>query len=102
MKNLIAGLVVAFYFCIICDTTSAQWPWNQQRVIGYQPHVVWLPQGTSLNVNNVYVDPYRRTVTMGINAQFYHIPQVRTFNFYNGQSNIIYYNYNNQSPYWRR
>lgn len=102
MRNLIAGLFVVIGSFFATDSAEAQWPWNQQRVIGYQPHVVWLPQGTSLNVNNVYVDPYRRTVTMGINAQFYHIPKVRTFNFYNGQSNIYYYNYKNQHPYWRR
>jgi hypothetical protein len=46
---------------------------------------VWLPQGTTLNVGPVYVDPYRRHVRMGINYGFYHIPQVQTFNFYNGQ-----------------
>ncbi len=99
MKNLIAGLVAVFGFCVMCDTTSAQWPWGQRRVVGYQPHVVWLPQGTSLNVNNVYVDPYRRTVTMGLNAQFYHVPQVRTFNYY-GPQPVINYNYNYN--YWRR
>ncbi len=97
MKNLIAGLVAVFGFCVMCDTTSAQWPWGQRRVVGYQPHVVWLPQGTSLNVNNVYVDPYRRTVTMGLNIQFYHVPQVRTFNYYGVQPSINY-NYN----FWRR
>jgi len=99
MKNLIAGLVAVFGFCVMCDTTSAQWPWDQRRVVGYQPHVVWLPQGTTLNVNNVYVDPYRRTVTMGLNVQFYHVPQVRTFNYYGPQPAI---NYNHNYNYWRR
>tara|TARA_Y100000385_G_scaffold282325_1_gene336572 strand:- start:288 stop:587 length:300 start_codon:yes stop_codon:yes gene_type:complete len=99
MKNLIAGLFAVFAFCVMCDTTSAQWPWRQPRIVGYQPHVVWLPQGTTLNVNNVYVDPYRRTVTVGINAQFYHVPQVRVFNYHGPQPPVNYnYNYN----YWRR
>jgi len=100
MKNLIAGLIVLFCFCAVSNTASAQWPWGQRRVVGYQPHVVWLPQGTTLNVNNVYVDPYRRTVTVGVNTGFYHIPQVRTFNYY-GHPNINY-NYNYNYNYWRR
>ena len=97
MKNLIAGLVAAFCFCITDDKVYAQWPCGQQRVIGYQPHIIWLPQGTTLNINRAYVDPYRRTVTIGINAQFYHIPQVKTFNYYGPQPNINY-NYN----FWRK
>ena len=99
IKKLAAVLVLTFCFCSMSDTVSAQWPWGynyRQRVVGYQPHVVWLPQGTTLNINGAYVDPYRRTVTIGVNAQFYHIPQVRTFNFYNGNQN--FYNNNN----WRR
>ena len=87
IKKLAAVLVLTFCFCSMSDTVSAQWPWGysyRQRVVGYQPHVVWLPQGTTLNINGAYVDPYRRTVTVGVNAQFYHIPRVNTFNFYNG------------------
>ena len=84
------ALLTAFCFLLISEgEASAQWPWNNNnRVIGYQPHITWIPQGVALNVNRVYVNPYRRTVTIGVNAQFYHIPQVRTFNFYNGRQNF--------------
>lgn len=109
MKNLIAGLVAAFSFCIMCDTTSAQWPNNNQaqyprysRVIGYQPHVVWLPQGTSLTVNNpqvYYSKSGQRYVRFGVNASFYHIPQVNTFQYYGPLPN---YNYNYNYNFWRR
>ena len=94
MKNLIAGLVAVFGFCVMCDTASAQWPWGQRKVVGYQPHVVWLPQGTTLNINGAYVDPYRRTVTVGVNAQFYSIPRVTTFNYYNGYQPPVNYYFN--------
>ncbi len=94
MKNLIAGLIVLFCFCAVSNTASAQWPWYQRRVVGYQPHVVWLPQGTTLNINGAYVDPYRRTVTVGVNAQFYSIPQVTTFNYYNGYQPPVNYYFN--------
>ena len=109
MRNLIAGLVAAFSFCIMCDTTSAQWPNNGQaqyprygRVIGYQPHVVWLPQGTSLTVNNpqvYYSRSGKRYVRFGVNASFYHIPQVNTFQYYGPVPN---YNYNYNYNFWRR
>lgn len=84
-----------FAFLLLSSTANAHWPWNNHshRVIGYRPHISWLPQGTTLNVNGVYVDPYRRSVTIGINAQFYHIPQVRTYNFYNGQQNTFNHNW---------
>lgn len=94
MKNLIAGLVAVFCFCVVGNTASAQWPWGQRRVVGYQPHVVWLPQGTTLNINGAYVDPYRRTVTVGVNAQFYSIPRVTTFNYYNGYQPPVNYYFN--------
>ena len=96
MKNLIIAL---FAFLLLSSTANAHWPWHNHshRVVGYQPHIVWIPQGTTLNVNNVYVDPYKRTVTVGVNAGFYHIPQVRTFNYYGVQPSINY-NYN----FWRR
>lgn len=95
--------VVAFLFFVGIimgsGTVNAQWPWqirqqqynyryNPPRVY-YQPHVIWIPQGTSLNVNGVYVDPYRRNVTMGINYGFYNIPRVQTFNFYNGYTGQV-------------
>jgi len=105
IKKLILALAVIFCFCTFCDTVDAQWPWGQRRIIGYQPNITWLPQGTTLNVNRVHIDPHRRIVTMGINAQFYHIPQVRTFNFYGSQPNINYnynYNYNHNYNNWRR
>ena len=95
MKNLIAFLVIGIASLCFCDTVDAHWPWQNHQhphnyrynppVVYYQPQVVWLPQGTTLNVGPVYVDPYRRHVRMGINYGFYHIPQVQTFNFYNGQ-----------------
>ena len=95
MKNLIILLFVVLSFCVVCDTTNADWPWqnNQQTYsyrynpprVYYQPHIIWLPQGTTLNVGPVYVDPYRRHVRMGINYGFYHIPRVQTFNIYTGQ-----------------
>mgnify|MGYP000017284084 FL=1 len=97
IKKLAAALVLTFCFCSMSDTVSAQWPWGysyRQRVVGYQPHVVWLPQGTTLNINGAYVDPYRRTVTVGVNAQFYHIPRVNTFNFYNGYQPPINHHFN--------
>jgi hypothetical protein len=95
MKNLIVLLFMVLIFCVTCGKTNAHWPWSthshphiqytyQPRVY-YQPHIVWLPQGTTLNVGPVYVDPYRRNVRIGINYGFYSIPQVQTFNFYNGQ-----------------
>jgi hypothetical protein len=95
MRNLIILLFVVLSFCVMCDTTNAHWPWQNHQhphsyrynppVVYYQPQVVWLPQGTTLNVGPVYVDPYRRYVRVGVNYGFYHIPQVQTFNFYNGQ-----------------
>ena len=99
IKKLATALVLTFCFCSMSDTVSAQWPWGynyRQRVVGYQPHVVWLPQGTTLNINGAHVDPYSRIVTIGVNVQFYHVPQVRIFNYYNGNQN--FYNNNN----WRR
>lgn len=97
MKKIVAALAIFCYTIISGVEASAHWPWHNHshRVIGYQPQVVWMPQGTTLNVNNVYVDPYKRTVTVGVNAGFYHIPQVTTFNYY-GTQPIINYNY------WRR
>lgn len=102
MKNLIAGLVVAIGSFFATDSAEAQWPWNQQRVIGYQPHVVWLPQGTSLTINNpqvYYSRSGQRYVRFGVNASFYHIPQVNTFQYYGPLPN---YNYNYNYNFWRR
>jgi hypothetical protein len=72
MKNLIAFLVIGIASVCFCGTVDAHWPWQNHQhphsyrynppVVYYQPQVVW-----------------------GINYGFYHIPQVQTFNFYNGQ-----------------
>lgn len=91
MRNVILALFGMLFFAVAAD---AHWPWqthahphnyryNPPRVY-YQPHIIWLPQGATLNVNGAYVDPYRRNVTIGINYGFYNIPQVNTFNFSNG------------------
>jgi hypothetical protein len=53
--------------------------------VGYMPMVVWLPQGMHMGVGPVVVSPDRRYVRLGINAGFYHIPQVHTFNYSNGR-----------------
>ncbi|NVM37564.1 MAG: hypothetical protein HWN81_18355 [Candidatus Lokiarchaeota archaeon] len=97
MRNVIILLFVILSFCFMCDRANAHWPWQNhihphsyysyQPRVYYQPQIVWLPQGSSLNINNVYVDPYRRNVRIGINYGFYYVPQVQTFNFYNGQQN---------------
>lgn len=52
--------------------------------VGYMPMIVWLPQGMHMGVGPVVVSPDRRYVRLGINAGFYHIPEVHTFNYSNG------------------
>jgi hypothetical protein len=56
-------------------------------VVGYRPVITWLPSGASLNVNNPQVYSYggRRYVRFGINAGFYNVQRVDTFNFYTGE-----------------
>lgn len=85
MKKLFLALAILFSSATIAE---AQYP----RVVGYQPQIIWLPQGTYFGVGNVYVSPNRRYVRMGINVGFSSIPRVDTFNFVTGQQQIIWNN----------
>jgi len=53
--------------------------------IGYMPMIMWVPQGMHMGVGPVMVSPDRRYVRFGINAGFYHMPRVHTFNYSNGR-----------------
>lgn len=57
--------------------------------VGYYPVIGWVPQGLNVNFGPVAISPDRRYVRFGINASFYHIPEIHTFNFYTGQSGRI-------------
>jgi hypothetical protein len=97
MRNL---LFVTFLLCAILFSQDAfaqqrqnnnqnkfrPWVFNYPAVY-YQPQIVWLPRGLSLDVYNPRVYTYRgqRYIQFGINSGFYNIPRVDTFNFYNGE-----------------
>lgn len=96
MKNFLLFMLLACFTVVFTQTASADGNdyfyryYNyryQPRVIGFQPIITWLPQGTGLSVNSPYVYSYggQRHVRFGVNYGFYNIPQVNTFNLYNGQ-----------------
>jgi hypothetical protein len=105
VKNLIIFLFFTIVFSFYCDKIEAHWPWQNHSHphsyrynppgVYYQPQVVWVPQGTTLNINGVHVDPYRRNVTIGVNYRYYYPTQVQGFIYngvpaYNGGINFLY------------
>ncbi len=60
------------------------WLYNQRRVIGYAPNIVWLPSGTSLNVGAT-VSPDRRHVNISAQPFFSSVPAVHLYNLRTGQ-----------------
>lgn len=105
MKNFLILLVIIGAF-MFAGEAYAQHPnrgWNNRPnynyynpygysyygrpVVGYRPVITWLPSGTSLSIGNPQVYTYggRRYVRFGVNAGFYNVQRVDTFNFVTGE-----------------
>lgn len=99
MRNFLILIVMlgAFMFASQANAQHPQNGWNNNQfnrpyygryyyrppIVGYRPVITWLPSGTSLNVYNPQVYTYggRRYVRFGINAGFYDVRRVDTFNY---------------------
>jgi hypothetical protein len=101
MRNFLILIVMlgAFMFASQANAQHPNHGWNngfnnpyyeyyyRPPVVGYRPVITWLPSGTSLSIGNPQVYTYggRRYVRFGVNAGFYNVQRVDTFNFVTGE-----------------